>query len=292
MKSVFPLLGIIRQMMISIIILCMFTAKVIVSQDCYAPDGSTITSFSICDSANGASLCCATGDTCLTKGLCQNPFGNLYRGACTDRSYESALCPSICISGKPLRSALSRDLKIIIHRCIEILSEPMHEPGRSGRDCDGRGLLLRQREPVGLLRGRQKWGSHFRWEERGNRTISHIRPKYSQQQGIVEIISAGEFYIYDRFFIVVLVSLLHITFVGHPHHRPYRNSTAFRGRFPLILLFISFFPPPIFLGYQDRHRIWSCRRYNHLHIHDRLLPSPPPEEAPPEPPKQSHVSQI
>lgn len=35
-------------------------------------------------------------DTCLANGLCLAPHGSIYQNACTDQTWESKDCPSVC----------------------------------------------------------------------------------------------------------------------------------------------------------------------------------------------------
>ncbi|KAL4942743.1 hypothetical protein BDV06DRAFT_191562 [Aspergillus oleicola] len=69
------------------------------ARDCYLMDGqSASTSHEPCDtSTNGHSACCAIGpDTCLESGLCQTSSGLIFETGCTDPTWESDACPSLC----------------------------------------------------------------------------------------------------------------------------------------------------------------------------------------------------
>ncbi len=56
-----------------------------------------------------ASACCVPlqGDICLKNGLCQLTSGYIYRGTCTDKSWQDSNCPSLC-RGCKSRSFFSR----------------------------------------------------------------------------------------------------------------------------------------------------------------------------------------
>lgn len=44
--------------------------------------------------------CCAFGEACLSNHLCfGGKYANVYRGACTDRSWPISECPHICFEG-------------------------------------------------------------------------------------------------------------------------------------------------------------------------------------------------
>jgi hypothetical protein len=67
---------------------------------CYHPNGDTSDDVP-CDLNAPITQCCGTRDTCLSNGLCiidaTNNTGKSYaRGTCTDRSWESYLCPQQC----------------------------------------------------------------------------------------------------------------------------------------------------------------------------------------------------
>ncbi|KAL8922409.1 MAG: hypothetical protein Q9172_003565 [Xanthocarpia lactea] len=66
------------------------------SPPCYSPTGDTLPNYGVCDPRIKVSLCCASGETCLSNGLCSTPAGILYRGGCSDRSYKSGFCPLFC----------------------------------------------------------------------------------------------------------------------------------------------------------------------------------------------------
>jgi hypothetical protein len=72
---------------------------------CYFPDGSEATYGDIdyvpCKdmSAGGFTYCCASTDVCTVGGYCLGSAGVFYRGGCTDQTWTSSLCPSLCAEG-------------------------------------------------------------------------------------------------------------------------------------------------------------------------------------------------
>jgi hypothetical protein len=63
---------------------------------CYFPDGTVFDGGISCLTNGTNSMCCASGDVCTTSGWCLGSSGYLYRGGCTDRSWISNACMSIC----------------------------------------------------------------------------------------------------------------------------------------------------------------------------------------------------
>ena len=71
------------------------------AEECYLPDGSSLGGgLRVCDPSAPASACCASGDECTTNGFCKagNDGDNnwLWRGGCTDKTWESDSCPKYC----------------------------------------------------------------------------------------------------------------------------------------------------------------------------------------------------
>ncbi|KAF4627821.1 hypothetical protein G7Y89_g10325 [Cudoniella acicularis] len=73
------------------------------SQQCYYPDGSVTgadTDHPLmipCSPSASNSACCHAGDVCYENGLCMSAgWWFLYRGGCTDKSFQSSSCPSAC----------------------------------------------------------------------------------------------------------------------------------------------------------------------------------------------------
>lgn len=76
---------------------------------CYYPDKSIATGFSLCNSTlagpnSAGSACCTAGDVCTTGGYCLNSLYYPYRGACTDKSWNSDNCASECLDVAPSRT--------------------------------------------------------------------------------------------------------------------------------------------------------------------------------------------
>ncbi|KAK6355622.1 hypothetical protein TWF718_000017 [Orbilia javanica] len=76
---------------------CIITAQ----RRCYFPDGSRAPNHRACNQEaetdnNVHSSCCGLDDNvvCLSSNLCINQKGYIYRGACTDESWDDPACPS------------------------------------------------------------------------------------------------------------------------------------------------------------------------------------------------------
>ncbi|KAL2044752.1 hypothetical protein N7G274_002527 [Stereocaulon virgatum] len=65
---------------------------------CYLNNGATSAALGPCNVTEGVSLCCATGDNCLTNGLCATSTGVIYQGGCTDSTYKATICPKFCVA--------------------------------------------------------------------------------------------------------------------------------------------------------------------------------------------------
>jgi hypothetical protein len=80
---------------------------------CYYPDGSIPTDY-VWEPCTGSefSSCCipSEGDICQEDGLCYYPSNEqVYRGACTDRTWNDPSCPSnICVNSMYLLFPISR----------------------------------------------------------------------------------------------------------------------------------------------------------------------------------------
>ena len=72
---------------------------------CYYPDKSRAPAYEACNSTlagpdDAGSACCAAGDICTMGGFCLNAMYYPYRGACTDRAWNSGNCASECLNGE------------------------------------------------------------------------------------------------------------------------------------------------------------------------------------------------
>ena len=69
---------------------------------CYFPDGTVEAGFYFpCNTTTEGSACCdADTSVCTTAGLCVSSAGWIYRGACTDKTWQSPYCPSRCLNGQ------------------------------------------------------------------------------------------------------------------------------------------------------------------------------------------------
>ena len=81
------------------------TAATTGAQTCYFPNGVEATNDTPCRATQPgqASACCAHLDICLDNKLCLPQGGNkeiVWRGSCTDHSWQSGDCPQYCQDGK------------------------------------------------------------------------------------------------------------------------------------------------------------------------------------------------
>ena len=84
---------------------------------CYYPDRSIPPElYAECNTvSNEDNACCNTGDQCTTQGYCYDTAGYLYRGGCTDITWESPNCASECKNGtqsQPQRPTLQKTMCI------------------------------------------------------------------------------------------------------------------------------------------------------------------------------------
>lgn len=64
---------------------------------CFYPNGDLMTSDTPCLPEEEVSPCCGEETTCLANGLCLKTLtGVLFRGTCTDHTWESSNCPQFC----------------------------------------------------------------------------------------------------------------------------------------------------------------------------------------------------
>ena len=77
------------------------------TQSCWFPNGAPAQKSSPCNSTQTESACCTKGAICLSNGVCQwnqdlvnadDRIGSMWRGSCTDRSWQSPDCPLFCYS--------------------------------------------------------------------------------------------------------------------------------------------------------------------------------------------------
>ena len=67
---------------------------------CYFPDGDISPYDTPCNPLANASVCCFTGQACLSNELCQADTDGVItyaRGTCTDQSWKSPDCPEFCL---------------------------------------------------------------------------------------------------------------------------------------------------------------------------------------------------
>lgn len=68
------------------------------AQQCYYPDGKTLSPDTPCDTSATAAACCPSNAFCLSGGLCV-AGGVISRGSCTDKTWGSAACAGYCKTG-------------------------------------------------------------------------------------------------------------------------------------------------------------------------------------------------
>lgn len=84
-----------------IFFLTLLQRNTVVSSTCYWPDESVVSDswhYTPCSStANGVdSACCDENDVCSSTGFCLGRGGYMYRGACTDSSWNAEACCQEC----------------------------------------------------------------------------------------------------------------------------------------------------------------------------------------------------
>lgn len=75
-----------------------FAGICVAQSQCFVPNGQAAAGNFPCDPTATHSACCDTGSTCLTNKLCRGPNGNIIRGTCTDKNWESPECAYYCMS--------------------------------------------------------------------------------------------------------------------------------------------------------------------------------------------------
>ena len=81
-----------------------FLTAIHAAQDtCYWPSGSVAGNYKTCSinpNNPGIRWCCDAADVCLSNGLCFGAsLGAIYRGACTDQTWQNSNCPKVFITG-------------------------------------------------------------------------------------------------------------------------------------------------------------------------------------------------
>ncbi|KAK4040448.1 hypothetical protein C8A01DRAFT_15685 [Parachaetomium inaequale] len=70
------------------------------AKPCYFPNGELAPDYP-CDPTAEESACCGVTALCLTNKLCRTPEGNLVRGTCTEKNWNTAECAQYCLSRPP-----------------------------------------------------------------------------------------------------------------------------------------------------------------------------------------------
>ena len=67
---------------------------------CFFPNGDVDNLSFPCNPNSSQSSCCVRGESCLSSGYCYGPTGTIYRASCTDPSFRSRECASLCVNSK------------------------------------------------------------------------------------------------------------------------------------------------------------------------------------------------
>src|SRR6266536_4153354 len=105
------------------------------------PDSSTVSADDHpCNPNADASVCCGTGWTCLSDGVCKihlKEADYYYRGTCTDYTWKSKECPGFCFQSSrfPLRANASKEPAHPDHFYTDNhTTEPLGKCSTSGAD--------------------------------------------------------------------------------------------------------------------------------------------------------------
>lgn len=91
-----------------IVIIATDSATVIANALCYFPGGHVASTYQPCEdvSTGGETYCCELSTSvCTSGGYCVGNAATFYRGGCTDPSWVSDKCPSLCARGECFRKA-------------------------------------------------------------------------------------------------------------------------------------------------------------------------------------------
>ena len=83
------------------ILLFIYGRILLADQSCYNPDGIVPWKpYYPCNTASNVhSACCGPGDQCTENGYCFGSAGFVYRGGCTDNTWQSPNCAQQCRDG-------------------------------------------------------------------------------------------------------------------------------------------------------------------------------------------------
>ncbi len=81
-----------------------------------------------CEPTAWNSACCYPNDSCVTEGLCYSVNGHVYRGGCTDSTWQAPECPTVCSQGGWMQTSF-----LPVYPCI-ILGSPGGQPHYSCAD--------------------------------------------------------------------------------------------------------------------------------------------------------------
>lgn len=115
---------------------------------CYFPNGTDINApfpeevYLPCDSGDEFSMCCALNrnypDKCRSDGMCFSTYDqNIWRDACTDRSWNSSTCVKLCDSGIGNEISPFQELSLQLnYQSVLILLGVMQGQYIEGQDLD------------------------------------------------------------------------------------------------------------------------------------------------------------
>lgn len=81
-------------------LLFFLTHSFLTKASCYFPDGTPTEDIPCTtNSSVGVDYCCGKGAICLANKICLTNTGVFARGTCTDKTWQSSICPRFCLSG-------------------------------------------------------------------------------------------------------------------------------------------------------------------------------------------------
>ena len=103
------------------------TVTTTAAQTCYYPNGEEAFKDTPCQTTQPGqtSACCASSAICLDNKLCLPQVGYeevIWRGSCTDRSWQSGDCPQFCQDGKFMSMISLESNSILVSSLLCVLS--------------------------------------------------------------------------------------------------------------------------------------------------------------------------
>ncbi|KAM3072174.1 hypothetical protein ACMFMG_008630 [Clarireedia jacksonii] len=140
------------------VIILALSACSVQAWNCWLPDavafdnvGMKPCNTTLADSSEG-SACCDPRDSCSTSGLCLGRSGYVYRGGCTDSTFGTANCPSLCLKDPVLGSKYNRNTNVYAcgtggmfstNFCCESFATPAQSCCESNFTFQGSGYAFR-----------------------------------------------------------------------------------------------------------------------------------------------------